>query len=200
MGLWMTSGARSEEPASPVALMLRVRQGDDSAFAQLYDRYHVRLLNFFYGLTRDRDVSDDLCQETFFRIWRLRAKYAATGSFPAYLFTFARNIWLEHCREKLKRQRLGRPSAIEDHAGSLLESRRPQPDAAAGNAEIADRIFAALSELPEEQRMVFVLRNIEGLSLGDTATIMQCPVNTVRSRKLLAVQKLRAALRRVYGR
>jgi RNA polymerase sigma factor (sigma-70 family) len=54
--------------------------------------------------------------------------------------------------------------------------------------------LAALDELPEEQRMVFVLRHIRGLSIEETAAALDCPVNTVRSRRILALRKLRTLL------
>jgi RNA polymerase sigma-70 factor (ECF subfamily) len=68
------------------------------------------------------------------------------------------------------------------------------PDEAAHYAEMDERILGALRDLPEEQRTAFVLRTIEGLSLEDIARIMACPVNTVRSRRIIAIRRLREAL------
>jgi RNA polymerase sigma-70 factor (ECF subfamily) len=73
------------------------------------------------------------------------------------------------------------------------------PDEEAARRETAARIFAALEQLPEEQRIVFVMRTIEGLPLEDIATALDCPVNTVRSRKILAVKRLRFLLQELYG-
>jgi RNA polymerase sigma factor (sigma-70 family) len=69
------------------------------------------------------------------------------------------------------------------------------PDEQARLSELDDRIFAALDNLPEEQRMAFILRTVEDMSLEDIAVVMQCPVNTVRSRRLLAIKRLREVLR-----
>lgn len=208
MGLWSAAAARSRvrkpagnetasaaASATDVELMLDVSEGDEQAFGVLYDRYHRRVQDFFYGLARDPQSAADLCQETFFRIWRVRRRYAATGSFPSYLFTFARNIWLEHCRALRKVRRLGYRDSLESHWHALQIESAHEPDASARRAELRQYVFDALDELPDEQRMVFVLRNIDGLSLDEIATIMQCPVNTVRSRKLLAQKKIRDHLR-----
>jgi RNA polymerase sigma-70 factor (ECF subfamily) len=176
-------------------LMLRVREGDDPAFAELYARYNRRLLDFFYGMSRDAQLAEDLCLETFARIWHLRRKYAATGSFPAYLFTCARNIWLEKCRYLGKQWRLGTAQSIEADGIDIPDGIATRPDESASRSELEERILAALAELPDEQRMVFVMRTIQGLALDDIAAVLQCPVNTVRSRKLLAVKKLREALK-----
>ena len=97
----------SHEQMSDQALMLRVRLGDERAFGQLYSRYHVKLQDFFYGMGRHTETAEDLCQETFARVWLLRRKYTATGSFAGYLFAIARNIWLEKCREWKKRRKIG---------------------------------------------------------------------------------------------
>ncbi len=176
-------------------LMLRVREDDDDrAFAELYTRYYRKVLNFFYGMGRDVQAADDLCQETFLRIWKLRRRYGATGSFAGYLFTFARNIWLERCRELGRRRKLGMRQETDEFWDRLAGPARDHPDEVAARAELGDRIFDAVEQLPEEQRMVFVLRSVKGLSTDEIAVIMRCPANTVRSRKRLAVNKLRRAL------
>ncbi|MCC6490625.1 MAG: sigma-70 family RNA polymerase sigma factor [Candidatus Hydrogenedentes bacterium] len=175
--------------------MLKVREGDECAFAELFRRYQRRLLDFFYGMSRDALLAEDLCLETFARVWHLRRKYAATGSFPAYLFTFARNIWLEKCRHLSKQWRLGSALSVEADGPDLPAAVSTHPDEMASRSELEERILEAIAGLPEEQRMVFVMRTIQRLSLEDIAGVLQCPVNTVRSRKLLAVKKLRESLR-----
>ncbi|MBN2309081.1 MAG: sigma-70 family RNA polymerase sigma factor [Candidatus Hydrogenedentes bacterium] len=179
--------------------MLRVRWGDECAFAELYRRYNRRLLDFFYGMSSNAHTAEDLSHETFARIWQVRRKYAATGSFPAYLFTFARNIWLEDCRRQRKQWRLGSRRSLDDGPDGvgyeLAAAESYHPDRAAYRAELSSHILAALDALPDEQRMVFVMRNVEGLSITDIATVLQCPENTVRSRKILAIKKLRESLR-----
>lgn len=177
--------------------MLQVQSGDECAFETLHGWYQQRVLSFFYGLCRDGTLANDLCQETFLRIWRIRKRYQATGSFPSYLFGVARMIWLEHLRKLQRTRRLGiRSEAEPDEVAVDRHERRP--DFRARRTEVHNHILDALEELPEEQRMVFVMRNIEGLSLEDIAAALDCPVNTVRSRKLLAVKKLRHLLGNVF--
>lgn len=179
-----------------VVLMMRVRSGDDCAFEILFDRYQRPLLNFFQGLSHNPCSARDLAQETFLRVWKIRKRYLASGTFPAYLFGIARMIWLESCRREQKVWRLG---SRQDEATlyALPAGTSDSPRWQASRTELHGHLYAALDELPEEQRMVFVLRSIDGLSLEDIAAIMDCPVNTVRSRKLLAVKKLRHLLESV---
>ena len=191
----MPAGMSPSERAPDTTLMLRVRWGDEHAFAELYRRYYRKVMGFFYGMSRDAQTSEDLCQETFLRIWKLRRKYAASGSFPAYVFAFARNVWLEQCRQGRKHQRLGLVRSVDQDVQLVTASMSTHPDVAAARSELADCIFGALDELPVEQRMAFVMRNIEGLSIREIASAMQCPMNTIRSRKILAIKKLREALK-----
>lgn len=182
-----------------IALMKQVSDGDESAFSVLYARYHTKIRNFFFSLSRNSTVSADLAQETFLRIWKYRHRYAVTGSFQSYLFGFSRNIWLEHCRKNHHKytSELQKASALDIERFMAVPT--PEPDKAAGRTEINDHIFDALDSLPEDQRMVFILRSVEGLSLDEIASVMHCPRNTVRSRQITALKKLRRLLKPTFG-
>lgn len=180
------------------ALMVRVRDGDQRAFEVLHGRYQRRVMAFFYGMAGERSAASDLCQETFLRVWKIRRRYRATGPFAGYLFSIARMIWLENRRAWRKAP----PTFAREDLDTMAE--RPVgaetgPDACAVRSEISGHVFAAMEELPEEQRMVFVLRTLRGLSLEDIAATLDCPLNTVRSRKLLAIKKMRQALAGIFA-
>ncbi|MCC6154639.1 MAG: RNA polymerase sigma factor [Candidatus Hydrogenedentes bacterium] len=188
-------GSAHVHAIADTTLMRRVSSGDESAFAELYHRYNRKVLDFFYAMSRNAQVAEELAGDTFARIWHVRRRYAATGSFPAYLFSFARHIWLEHCRRMRKDRKLGTVADWADVETSLVALDAFRPDEAAASEELEAHIVRALDDLPEEQRMVFVMRVMQRMSLEDIAEVMQCPVNTVRSRKLLALKRLREALR-----
>lgn len=178
---------------SDIALMLRVRGGEEPAFATLHQRYQGRVLHFFHGMSRNPVEAADLCQECFLRLWKIRRRFRATGSFPAYLFGIARHVWLERHRTE---QRVWRLGVKQELPLDTLPARQPgkNPVERAERAELSQRLFLALDALPEDQRMVFILRCIEGMSLPDIAGTLDCPLNTVRSRKILAFKKLRYLL------
>ena len=180
-----------------IVLMMRVRGGDESAFELLFGRFQQPLLSFFYGLSRNNSMARDLTQETFLRIWKIRKRYQASGTFPAYFFGVARMIWRESCRREQKSWRLGSRQG-EESLQNLPAANTACPLYQASRTEMHRNIQTALDQLPEEQRLVFVLRSIDGLSLEDIASILDCPVNTVRSRKILAVKKLRHLLAPVH--
>ncbi len=185
------------ENESDVQLMLQVRLGDERAFEALHGRYQRKLLAFFYGMSRNPHTANDLCQETFLRVWAVRARYRATGVFAGYLFGVARMIWLEWLRAQQRAGRLGQRDGGEA-AETVAARAQCRPDVRAESTEMERRLFEALEALPEEQRMVFVMRTIEGLSLETIAAALDCPLNTVRSRRILAVKRLRHLLASVY--
>lgn len=178
------------EDPSDIMLMLRVREGDEAAFEALHARYQHRVVGFFWGLTRDALAANELAQETFLRVWQVRLRYKASGPFPAYLFAIARMVLLERRRKTARLARLG--ERIRTWGG--LEGVAASPEHAAHAAEVEDALFTALDTLPEEQRAAFLMHTVQGLPMEQVAAAMDCPLNTARSRRILAVRKLRQLL------
>ena len=187
-----------QELPSDIALMLRVRTGDEAAFRALHDRYQRQLLNFFHGMSRDPQAARDMCQESFLRVWKVRKRYRATGSFGGYIFGIARMVWRERCRSEYRHCQARALQPAGDCDTVVAPAFTPYQQAACN--EMAHHVLDALQRLPEDQRMVFVMRTIQGLSLEDIAAAMDCPINTVRSRKILGVKKLRTLLEHVFRR
>ena len=190
-----------EPPVEPsdIMLMMQVRKDDAKAFEMLHERYQRQLLNFFYGMSRHAPTASDLCQESFLRVWQVRRRYHASGSFPGYLFGIARMVWREHCRRHSQEWQLCNSPDREGWRDAVAEPCQA-PDYLASCSETEQYILEALQQLPEEQRMVFVMRTLRGLSLQDIAEAMDCPLNTVRSRKLLGVKRLRCLLDALFHR
>jgi RNA polymerase sigma-70 factor (ECF subfamily) len=178
------------------ALMVRVSRGDGDAFAVIYHRHHKRLLDFYYAMSGSASVSDELCQECFLRVWRLRDRYSPSGSVVSYLFTVARYVWYEQRPTVYRNQRFRSFSEAPDTVCDVQDP-RPLPDALVARLEVEDAILSAVAGLTEEQRMAFVLRTVQGLPLSEIARIMGCPVNTVRSRRISALKRLREILHKI---
>lgn len=195
----MEREAEFDTGSDDISLMRRAANDDDQAFEVIYLRYHQRVNHFLHGLSGNASVGSDLAQETFLRMWRFRRRYTNSGSFASYVFGIARNVWLEHCRAQKKQFSLELRQSTPRELSRFMGAASPHPDTAAGHAEDRRQILAALERLPEEQRMVFVLRSIEGLSFEEVASVLQCPVNTVRSRQITALKKLRSTLKGVYS-
>lgn len=173
------------------ARMRRVAAGDTAAFAEIIRTHQGRIAGFAARmLGGDRDAAEDVTQETFLRLWRVRCAYRPQGNLTAYLFRVAANL----CRDRQRSQR--ETHALDETAE--IASDTPTPEVALNAANFADAIRRALTALPEPQRAVFVLSHYEGLPYREIAALLDIPIGTVASRKSLAVATLRRRLRH-YG-
>ena len=153
----------------------------------------------------DGVLAEDLAQETFLRIIRYRAKYRPEATFRTYLFTVARNLFIDQYRSKK-----AAPKAVsadlrvgDGEAGStigdLIESRERGQSERMEDTEAAAMVREALQELPEGQREVFQLVFFEDLKYREVAELLQLPVGTVKSRVNAAFTRLRGRLGHVLG-
>lgn len=178
-------------------LMMRVKQDNDaSAFESLVQRHKISLLNFVYRFIGDQDMAQDLSQDVFLRLWLSAETYLPIAKFKTFLYTIAKNI----CLNSLAKSRSNPPiqslseivSQNDDYElqNSIFNS-GSSPEDELIEIEIEQRISKAIGKLSDEHRLVFILTEYEGLSYQDVATIVQCPVGTVASRKNTAVKQLR---------
>jgi len=185
-------------------LMLLARDGDDEAFDTLVRRHRGSVINFIYRFVGDREVAEDLSQDVFVRLWSNAPTYVPVAKFTTFLYHIARNLCrdqMDKCRRLPSISSLSQETTDGSGRAHLLEEevrdRRRGPQEELMMAETQAEIQAAISELPEDQRLVFVLTEIQGLSYQETAEIAGCPVGTVASRKSTALRFLRDRLARV---
>jgi RNA polymerase sigma-70 factor (ECF subfamily) len=170
------------------ALMLRYRDGDVAAFETLYRRHNDALYRYLFRLCRNRAAAEDVFQEVWSKIIRARDKYRPTAKFTTFLYHVAHNCFIDYVRRNKKH---GNTSNIE-------------PDTQPGSGDLPDdltektiarrRLEAALRDLPDEQRDVFLLYEEAGLSLDQIASITDCKRETAKSRLRYATRKLRTAI------
>ena len=175
------------------------KAGRLSAFTQLVDRHQRSLINFFYHFSWDRQVSEDCAQEVFLRLYSHLGSYEPQAKFTTFLFRIARNLWIDRVRSAAVH---GKPVSLESPGGAGDE--RALRDRLAGPAlspvDILSRreehaaLQHAIELLPEEQRMVLVLGEIQGMKYQDVALILEVPVGTIKSRMHTAVARLKELL------
>ncbi len=175
--------------------MLRVKRGDDGAFAQLVRRYEAPLYNYLKRMTGNASDAQDLFQETFLRVHRHARRFKEGRPFKPWLYRIATNLSIDFVR---KRARHG-VVRLETDERAGAERADPKttaanPRAAAIGVETAERLSAAIAELPSKHRAVFLMARYDGLSYGDIADALGIPVGTVKSRMNKAVRQLMSAL------
>ncbi|MCC6466615.1 MAG: sigma-70 family RNA polymerase sigma factor [Planctomycetes bacterium] len=181
-------------------LMRRFQSGDVDAFTELYETHLRGLLNFFFRLCWDRSLAEDFAQEVLLRVYKSGRNWEPNAKFTTFLYRIARNYWIDHCRLlSTQKENVSLNATTGDsESGSRLVDRLPDdirpPESDIERRELYDSIMAALNQLPEEQRMVFVLSEIEELRYHEIAEIMDIPVGTVKSRMHTAIAKLQEML------
>lgn len=182
-------------------LVERFQQGDAEAFTELYECHLQGLLNFFFRLCWDQALAEDFAQEVLLRVYKSIHRWEPNAKFTTFLYRVARNYWIDHCRLLSTRNENVSLNATVGGADSdvrlvdrLPDDIRP-PDDDIDRRELYGAIMGALEQLPEEQRMVFVLSEIEELKYQEIAEIMEIPLGTVKSRMHAAVGKLQELLK-----
>jgi RNA polymerase sigma-70 factor (ECF subfamily) len=182
-------------------LMQEVKRDNISAFDILVRRWEHKLFNFIYKITGNFEITKDIRQEVLLRVYKSAKRYRSEGQFQTWLYRIAVNYSLDELK-KLKRHRFF-PLTIfhqqEDGESMLIDSvltdPNQKPDESLQQDEIAKHVQDALRSLPEEQRIVIVLRHYEDLKLHEIASILNCPLGTVKSRIRLGSEQLRGMLK-----
>jgi RNA polymerase sigma factor (sigma-70 family) len=169
--------------------------------AETIEREQTRLRNFIRKRVLDESDAEDILQEVFYELVQAYRLMKPVEQVGAWLFRVARNRIIDRFRKR-------RPEAARSNAGEeeeelfpwedLLPSPDAGPEAAYAHEVLLEELDAALDELPEEQREVFVAHELEGRSFNDLAAATGLSVNTLLSRKHYAVLHLRRRLRAVY--
>lgn len=163
--------------------------GDEAAFTLLV-REHARVV-FGVVLRRvgDRSVAEDLTQETFLRAWRARSSYRGeAASARGWLCAIAANVARDHMRARRRRP------VEEEAVFSDIPSVTEDPVSSAEAAESLEQLRAALERLPASHREMFLLRERDGLTYKEIATVMACPIGSVMSGLARARERLLEAM------
>jgi len=183
---------------SDESLMLRYQDGDSRAFEVLVTRHRRPIFNFVLRYVRDPVAAEDVTQDTFLRVVRSADSYVREAKFTTWLFTIARNLCVDAARRGKHRNMASLDAPVgDDDKGSKIDfvaSGGPAVDRQAIGTELKARMQEAIAQLPEEQREIFLLREVGDLQFNEIAEIIGVPENTVKSRMRYALEKLREAL------
>ena len=170
------------------ALMQRVREGDDDAFAEIVDRYKDSLVNYLTHLVRSRDRAEEIAQDAFVRLYRHAANYREQDRLGPYLFRIATNLTVTEIR------RAKRWTLLLPRLNASIAQATPTPDANLIVDEIQRHVTAALERLPLKFRAPLVLFEIEEWSYDEIASALDLRIGTVKSRISRARELLRRQL------
>lgn len=175
-------------PANPdpdAALMLRVKQGDTEAFAQLVDKYRQPVINLAWRTLRDLTEAEDLAQNVFVQAFKSARRYEASAKFSTWLFTITRNLCLNEIRRRARHpaESLDQPHAEHDEQPlhQVEDKGVASPPQQLLRGELEEKISEALAALPENQRTALLLCRQEELSYEEIAEVLDCSVSATKS-------------------
>jgi RNA polymerase sigma-70 factor (ECF subfamily) len=177
-------------PSAEEALVARLREGERAAVEETYLAHHVAVRAFARRLVGDESAAEDIVHDAFLALPRAIRRFRGEGSLRSFVIGVAINVSRRHIRSAQRRRaatdRLAASEEHDAHAADASEELR--------NKQLATKLWAALDELPIEQRAVFVLCEAEQRTSVEVAQILDIPEGTVRTRLFHAKRKLREKL------
>jgi RNA polymerase sigma-70 factor (ECF subfamily) len=165
--------------------MLRVKRGDESAFAELVDKYKQPVMNMVYRYLRDATEAEDVAQAVFLQVHKSAQRYEVSARFSTWLFTIARNLCLNELRRRSRHPADSLDATFsdaEDHPARQFEDRKVSlPGEAVLHGELAQKIELALAELPENQRTAILLCRGDEMSYEEIAVVIGCSLSATKS-------------------
>ncbi len=162
-------------------LMILVSNGNVDMMSILFERYHVRIYNFLLKMTRDRDVSQDITQEVFYKAIKYRNSYKR-GKFSSWIYTIARNIFSDHYqKQKNKDQRLDdiQYKTEEQDANSIEDN------------EVKEQLHLALQQLGQSDKELIIMNRYQGIKYQEIAEIIGSTEGAVKTKVHRAIHKLK---------
>ncbi len=193
--------AGQDEQHPDVALVERVRAGDVSAYDTLVRKYERQLFRIAQHITQNREDAEDVMQDAFLKAYEKLDQFQGNSKFYTWLVRIAVNESLMRLRKRRTGKMVSIDEDLETDEGSVprdLADWAPDPEQNYNQAELADILRKTIQGLPQGFRVVFVLRDVEGLSTEETAETLGLSVPAVKSRLLRARLQLRERLTRYF--
>jgi RNA polymerase sigma-70 factor (ECF subfamily) len=191
------SVARDAQPTDDLALVARAREGDEQAFRVIMERHNRRLYRVARSMMQDESEAEDVVQEAYLHAFAALAGFRGESSLSTWLTRITVN-------EALGRKRRRRPTVGLEAVETLQESTAQiidfptmttsDPERSAAQHEIRRLLELAIDKLPEPFRLVFVMRDVEDLSIEETASLLGIRPETVKTRLHRARRMLRETL------
>ena len=175
-----------DKSLSDHALIEATKQGDEEAFAAIVGRYRNPITNYLFRFLNDYEEAVDLAQETFVRVYFAIDRYHTDYAFSTYIYRIATNLAISELRKRKRRTILSLTGLFQAEAEESAEfqpaDKKPLPDKDFIDDE-RDRVIAkTIAALPEKYRVPVILRDIEGKSYDEIASILDLGLGTTKSR------------------
>lgn len=182
--------------------MLAYRDGDEEAFALVFERYKIRIFNYFLRHLGDRAMAEDLLQSTFLKIHRSRKSYQPSAAFSTWIFTIAGNLLRDATRIQRRRADIVELEEARERIAVGSGRLEPVPMSAGKNPEVEyaameidQHIRQAVQSLPSDQREVIILAKYEGFKYQEIAEILNITASAAKVKAHRAMKVLEKVLK-----
>ena len=174
-----------------IPLVDRFKKGEEKAFDELVNKYKKRIYYLAYSLTNNHADALDLSQEAFIKVYRSIHRFRGRASFYTWLYRIMVNICLNHLKKEARKKEVSFDERIEVAQVDWWSN----PREALENKELQEDLTKAIASLPPQQKAVFTLRHLEGLSHKEIVSILGCSMGNVKANLFQALRKLRDKLK-----
>jgi RNA polymerase sigma-70 factor, ECF subfamily len=190
--------ARSEKSDKEHDLVRRAQSGDEAAFEELIKKHQQRVFGLVTGVLRRRDDVEDVVQQVFLKVFVSLKRFDHRSAFSTWLYKVSVNECWDYLRKRKVRPLMYEADLSEDQVSRLdgVASADRPPENPSERAEARDLLERMLEKLPDEDRQLLVLKEVEGFSVQELAEMLDLNVNTVKVRLF----RSRARLMDVYKR
>lgn len=195
--------AGQNEQHPDVALVERVRGGDLAAYDTLVRKYERQIFRIAQHITQNREDAEDVMQDAFLKAYEKLDQFQGNSKFYTWLVRIAVNESLMRLRKRRTGKLVSMDEEVATEEGTVprdFADWAPNPEQNYNQAELAEILRKTIQGLPQGFRVVFVLRDVDGLSTEETAEALGLSVPAVKSRLLRARLQLRERLTRYFGR
>lgn len=182
---------------SDESLLKLYQNGDAEAFSTLLARYRRPIFGFVLRFTRDAASAEELAQDVFLKVIERSDSFEGNSKFSTWIYKIARNHCIDHKRKMVHRRHASLDQGKREDSQPLREqvaAEQVPVDRQAASVPMRERIREAVSNLPDDQREIFLLRHTKQLKFREIADLVGIPENTVKSRMRYALERLREEL------
>ena len=181
-------------------IITSIIDGDSNAFRVLVERYEHRIYNVIYGMVHSREDATELSQDVFIKAFQNLANFRIGSRFYTWICRIAINASIDFLRKRKFRQTSDFDEGIATVSDGVIFDghARDNPERNASLSELHSRIIEEVQKLPDEQKQVLVLKEVDGLAYREIAEVLGVAQGTVMSRLFYARKRLQEALRDQY--
>src|SRR4051812_14955713 len=183
----MSAARAKSEGQTEAVLLQRVAGGDQDAFAELYRRLQRPLFGYLMKLVREREMVEDVLNETMMEVWRQAARFEGRSSVNTWVFSIAHHRAVSKLRKK-------RETSLDEEQAAAIEDEGPTPDVNAETKDMSRLIARLMEQLSFEHREILHLAYFQEFSVQEIADALDLPANTVKTRMFYARQRLKVLL------